>query len=77
MLKNLLCKIFSQIIIEFFYIYSQSSKIIDSKINIGPVADMILSGCPENKAKAPPHTAPANKHSVVAYFINNLILERL
>jgi hypothetical protein len=43
-------------------------KIIDSKINIGPVAEIIFNGCPENKEKAAPQTAPAKIHSIVAYF---------
>ena len=50
--------------------YSHKVKIIDSKINIGPVADIIFNGWPENKAKAPPQTAPANIHSIVAFLIN-------
>ena len=49
--------------------YSQRLKIIASKISIGPVADITLSGCPENKANAPPQTAPANMHSIVAFKI--------
>ena len=40
---------------------------IASKINIGPVADIMFNGCPENKAKITPHTAPANIHSIVAF----------
>ena len=51
-------------------IYSHRVKIIDSRISMGPVADMILSGCPENNANSPPHIAPDNIHSIVAFVLN-------
>lgn len=47
-------------------LYSHCVKIIASKINMGPVADIMFKGCPENKANTIPHTAPANMHSIVA-----------
>jgi hypothetical protein len=48
------------------FIYKQRSLIIDSKISIGPVADMTFNGWPENRAKNIPQMEPAKIHSIVA-----------
>ena len=47
--------------------YSQRSFMIDSRISMGPVADIILRGWPANSEKRIPHTEPAKMHSIVAY----------
>ncbi len=43
------------------------SLIIDSKISIGPVAEITFKGWPENKAKKIPQIEPAKMHSIVAF----------
>lgn len=47
-----------------FFLNKQINK-QTSRINIGPVAEIIFNGCPENKEKATPHTEPATMHSMV------------
>ncbi len=51
--------------------YSQIVFIMFSNMSTGPVADMILSGWPENKANKAFEMAPDNMHSIVAFEIQN------
>ena len=46
--------------------YSHIDLIIPSRINIGPVAEIIFNGCPANNEKKTPHIEPARIHSIVA-----------
>ena len=62
--------VLSKISQKSYLFYSQSSFIIVSNINIGPVAEIILRGWPENKEKQIPHTEPARMHSIVAWTRN-------
>ncbi len=53
--------------IKLVFIYSQSFFMMPSRINMGPVAEMMFKGWPEKSEKAMPQKDPARMHSIVPF----------